>query len=82
MWQPTSHRQTTWTLAGFIVSDFSDQFATARQWISEHVQAERIRQRLHVLDGIEQAPAGLQMLFESQNFGKLVVKVHDESSGH
>ncbi len=64
-------------LAGFIVSDFSDQFNAARQWISEHVQAERIRQRLHVLEGLEQAPAGLQMLFESQNFGKLVVKVHD-----
>ena len=65
-------------MAGFIVSDFSTQFTEARRWISGHVQAERIRQRLHVLDGLEQAPAGLQMLFESQNFGKLVVKVHDE----
>lgn len=65
-------------MAGFIVSDFSAQFTAARQWISEHVQAERIRQRLHVLDGLEQAPVGLRMLFESQNFGKLVVKVHDE----
>ncbi len=65
-------------MAGFIVSDFSAEFATARQWISEQVQAEQIRQRLHVLEGLEQAPTGLQMLFESQNFGKLVVKVHDE----
>ncbi|PON15198.1 NADP-dependent oxidoreductase [Candidatus Entotheonella serta] len=65
-------------MSGFIVSDFSAQFAEARQWIAEQVQAERIRQRLHILEGLEQAPAGLRMLFESQNFGKLVVKVHDE----
>ncbi len=64
-------------ISGFIVSDFSAQFTAARQWISEHIQAERIRQRLHVLDGLTQAPIGLRMLFESQNFGKLVVKVHE-----
>ncbi|MDH3603233.1 MAG: NADP-dependent oxidoreductase [Candidatus Tectomicrobia bacterium] len=64
-------------LAGFIVSDFSDQFTEARQWLSQHVKAGRIRQKLHLLDGLSQAPEGLQMLFRSANFGKLIIKVKD-----
>ena len=65
-------------IAGFIVSDYSDQFDAARQWLSQHIKSGEIRQQLHMLDGLEQAPDGLRMLFQSENFGKLVVKVHDE----
>ncbi len=62
-------------IAGFIVTDFSERFTAARQWLSEHVKAGRITQRLHILDGLEQAPEGLQMLFMGANNGKLVIKV-------
>ena len=65
-------------LAGFIVSDFSDQFDEARQWLSQQVKAGQINQKLHILEGLEQAPQGLQMLFRSENFGKLIVKVNEE----
>ena len=64
-------------MEGFIVSDFSDRFTAARHWLSEQVKAGRIHQKLHILEGLEQAPRGLQMLFQSENLGKLVVKVHD-----
>jgi len=35
----------------------------------------RLRRRLHVLQGLEQAPIGLGMLFRSENTGKLVVRL-------
>ncbi len=62
-------------IAGFIVTDFAERFTAARQWLSEHVKTGRITQRLHILDGLEQAPEGLQMLFMGANNGKLVIKV-------
>ena len=43
----------------------------------QQVKAGRMSQKLHILEGLEQAPRGLQMLFQSENLGKLVVKVHD-----
>ena len=38
-----------------------------------------LRQRLHVLEGLTQAPVGLGMLFRGENNGKLVVRVAAES---
>lgn len=64
-------------LEGFIVSDFSEHFDTARHWLSQQIKSGHITQKLHILEGLEQAPRGLQMLFQSENLGKLVVKVHD-----
>lgn len=60
---------------GFIVSDFSAHFDAARRWLAEHVKAGNLTQRLHILEGLSEAPRGLQMLFESKNTGKLVVRV-------
>jgi NADPH-dependent curcumin reductase CurA len=34
-----------------------------------------LRQKLHVLQGLEQAPVGLGMLFRGENIGKLIVRV-------
>jgi NADPH-dependent curcumin reductase CurA len=62
-------------MQGFIVSDFQDRYGEARSWLSAKLKAGEIKQRLHVLDGLEQAPEGLTMLFEGTTTGKLVVKV-------
>src|SRR3546814_170540 len=32
---------------GFLVSDFSDRFGEARRWLSGHLKAGRLQQRLH-----------------------------------
>ncbi len=64
-------------MQGFIVSDFQDRYDEARRWLSEKLKAGEIKQRLHVLDGLEKAPEGLTMLFEGTTTGKLVVKVAD-----
>jgi NADPH-dependent curcumin reductase CurA len=60
---------------GFIVTDFSDEFDRARHWLSVQLKRGTLQQRLHVLDGLGEAPRGLEMLFRGENDGKLVVQV-------
>ncbi|MBI09130.1 MAG: NADP-dependent oxidoreductase [Rhodospirillaceae bacterium] len=62
-------------MEGFIVSDFQDRYVEARRWLSEKLKSGELKQKLHVLDGLEKAPEGLTMLFEGTSTGKLVVKV-------
>ena len=60
---------------GFIVSDYATEFDAARAWLSARIKAGELSQRMHVLDGLEQAPEGLGMLFRGENTGKLVVQL-------
>lgn len=62
-------------IQGFVVFDYHDRYAEARAWLAAQLRAGRLQQRLHVLQGLEQAPVGLGMLFRGENTGKLVVKV-------
>jgi NADPH-dependent curcumin reductase CurA len=61
-------------MEGFIVSDFQERYPEARAWLSEKLNSGALKQRLHVLNGLERAPEGLTMLFEGTSTGKLVVK--------
>ena len=65
-------------IQGFIVFDFNARYPEARTWIAEQLKAGKLKQRLHILDGLMKAPEGLQMLFTGQNQGKLVVQVAPE----
>lgn len=62
-------------LQGFIVSDFVERYAQAREWIAQRLADGQLHQRLHILDGLEQCPAGLGLLFAGGNTGKLVVRI-------
>ena len=62
-------------LEGFIVFGYAQRYGEARAWLAAQLRAGRLRQRLHVLEGLDQAPAGLGMLFTGANTGKLVVRV-------
>jgi hypothetical protein len=62
-------------LQGFGYNVFTDRFSEARAWLAVQAKSGRLRQRLHVLDGLESAPAGLGMLFRGENNGKLVARV-------
>ena len=62
-------------MEGFVVFDYAARYAEARTWIAAHLKAGRLRQRLHVLNGLERAPEGLAMLFSGRNTGKLVVSL-------
>ena len=58
---------------GFIVSDYANEFDAARGWLSERLRTGEIKQRPHILNGLQQCPDALAMLFRGENIGKLVV---------
>jgi NADPH-dependent curcumin reductase CurA len=62
------------TIRNFLVFDYHDRYAEARAWLAAQIRDGRLRQKLHILDGLEQAPRALGMLFRGENIGKLVVK--------
>lgn len=62
-------------IQGFGVFEFADRYPEARTWLAAQAKSGRLRQRVHVIDGLEQAPVGLGMLFRGENQGKLVVRV-------
>ena len=62
-------------MQGFLVFDYHDRYAEARTWLAHHLRAGRLRQKLHVVEGLDNAPGALAMLFTGGNTGKLVVGV-------
>ena len=66
------------TVRGFIVIDYLRQapgaFADLSSWIAEG----RLAWKDHVVDGLEEAVAALDLLFTGGNDGKLVVRVSPE----
>ena len=61
-------------MQGFLVFDYHDRYGEARAWLAHHLRTGRLRQRLHVVEGLNRAPDALAMLFNGGNTGKLVVK--------
>ena len=62
-------------MQGFLVFNYHDRYDEARTWLSARLRDGSLRQRLHVLEGLAQAPVGLGMLFRGENTGKLVVRL-------
>lgn len=62
-------------MQGFLVFNYHQRYDEARTWLAARRRDGSLRQRLHVLEGLEQAPAGLGMLFRGENIGKLVVRI-------
>jgi hypothetical protein len=62
-------------LQGLAFPDYASRYSGARRWLAAQARSGRLRQQLHVIDGLERAPVGLGMLFRGENNGKLVVRV-------
>ena len=62
-------------MEGFIVTDFADRFDEARAELAAWVADGRLQQQSDVLEGIEQAPSGLQRLFSGGNLGKQLLRL-------
>jgi NADPH-dependent curcumin reductase CurA len=60
---------------GFIVLNYTDRaqeaFADLGKWMAEG----RLKYKVDIVEGLEQAPHALNMLFEGTNQGKLIVKI-------
>ena len=67
------------TLRGFIVRDFADQAADFLRDVSGWMREGKMKYREDFIDGLENAPEGLIGLLKGKNFGKLVVRVSDET---
>ena len=62
-------------MQSFLVFNYRERYDEARTWLAARRRDGSLRQRLHVLEGLEQAPIGLGMLFRGENAGKLVVRL-------
>jgi NADPH-dependent curcumin reductase len=62
-------------MEGFIVLDHADKAARATADLVRWHREGRLKYRLDVVDGLEQAPLAVNRLFEGTNTGKLVVRV-------
>lgn len=61
-------------MQGFLVLDHKSRFASAVEELATWVRAGLLNTEEHILEGIEAAPASINMLYESKNTGKLLVK--------
>jgi len=62
-------------LEGFIVWDYKNRFELAIKELSKWVQEGRIKYKEHIIEGIENAPRALAMLFSGENEGKMIVRL-------
>lgn len=64
-------------MQGFIVFQYHDRYPEARAWLQAQLRAGRLQQKLHLVDGLDQAPRALGMLFRGENTGKVVVRLSE-----
>lgn len=62
-------------MEGFIILDYLDRFPEGQAEMAGYVADGRVTFATHVVDGLEQAPAALNLLFTGGNRGKVIVKV-------
>ena len=66
------------SMKGFIILDHADRFPEAFLNLAKWLAEGRIKYRVHVIDGLENAPDAVNRLFTGQHDGKLMVKVGPE----
>ncbi len=62
-------------MEGFLVLDYLDRFLEAQVDLFTWVAEGRVKHAEHVVDGLEQAPDALNLLFTGGNTGKVIVAV-------
>ncbi|WP_289032459.1 NADP-dependent oxidoreductase [uncultured Roseibium sp.] len=65
------------TIKGFVMTDHFETYPEIFKALGEMLQAGQLKYRLDIVEGLENAPAALNKLFDGSNQGKLVVKVSD-----
>jgi hypothetical protein len=62
-------------MEGMVVFDYADKYHIAINEISQHLKNKQMVSKEHVVEGIGHFPEALNMLFNGDNFGKLVLRV-------
>lgn len=65
------------TIRGFIVIDYMPRAREALADLSGWIAAGQIKWKDHIVNGLDQAPASLDLLFSGGNEGKLLVQISD-----
>ena len=64
-------------MEGIVVFDYADRYHTGVAAMSKWMQEGTFKSKEDIVDGIENFPEALLMLFEGKNLGKLCLKVAD-----
>ena len=62
-------------MEGFIILDYLDRFAEGQKEMAEWVAEGKVKFAVHLVEGLEQAPSALNLLFTGGNRGKVIVRV-------
>ncbi|MCE3602849.1 NADP-dependent oxidoreductase [Massilia sp. P8910] len=65
-------------MEGIVVFDYADRYHVGVAAMAKWMKEGTFKSREDVVDGLENFPEALLMLFEGKNFGKLVLKVAEE----
>jgi len=65
---------------GFIVSDHLDRMPAFLKDVGQWLRDGAIKYREDIVDGLENAPTAFIGLLQGKNFGKLIVKVGEDST--
>ena len=65
-------------MEGFIIIDYMHRFPEGAAEMGRWMAEGKLKARETVVEGIEQAPQALRMLFEGGNTGKLLLQVGSE----
>jgi NADPH-dependent curcumin reductase len=69
-------------IEGFVVYDhYADQFDDFRAEMQALINAGRMKYRIEIIDGFENAPDALARLLEGRNKGKMIVKLSPDGTG-
>ncbi|KAL6308075.1 alcohol dehydrogenase [Sparassis latifolia] len=67
-------------IEGFIVSDYEERFPEALKDLASWLASGSLKRKFTVVQGLDNAPTGLGLLFTGGNTGKLVVKVTEDTT--
>jgi NADPH-dependent curcumin reductase CurA len=62
-------------MQGFLVTDYMDRAQEAMTQLGRWLMEGKIKYRVDVVEGLENAPLAVNKLFDGSNQGKLVVKI-------
>jgi NADPH-dependent curcumin reductase CurA len=63
------------TVKGFIILDYFGRFPEAIAQLGQWVAEGKVKDKHTMVEGLEKAPEAVNMLFDGDNIGKLIVKV-------
>jgi len=66
------------TVRGFVIVDYLSRMREAKETLGRLIADGKLKWRDHVVQGIESAPAAMDLLFTGKNDGKLLVQVSPE----